>query len=83
MSEDKKSKKQVEKFMKEGQMDTARIHAENAIRQYSEFTQYLQLVGISALSKCFINVCIGCKNRCRGSAGQNCHYHGANEQEYA
>eukprot|EP00204_Picochlorum_oklahomense_P002957 CAMPEP_0118806860 /NCGR_PEP_ID=MMETSP1161-20130426/33301_1 /TAXON_ID=249345 /ORGANISM="Picochlorum oklahomensis, Strain CCMP2329" /LENGTH=179 /DNA_ID=CAMNT_0006736109 /DNA_START=270 /DNA_END=809 /DNA_ORIENTATION=- len=43
LAEHKKSKKQVEKFMKEGQMDTARIHAENAIRQYSEFTQYLQL----------------------------------------
>eukprot|EP00511_Aplanochytrium_stocchinoi_P004228 CAMPEP_0204825566 /NCGR_PEP_ID=MMETSP1346-20131115/3431_1 /ASSEMBLY_ACC=CAM_ASM_000771 /TAXON_ID=215587 /ORGANISM="Aplanochytrium stocchinoi, Strain GSBS06" /LENGTH=181 /DNA_ID=CAMNT_0051953237 /DNA_START=395 /DNA_END=940 /DNA_ORIENTATION=+ len=43
LAEHKKSKKQIERFMKEGQMDTAKIHAENAIRQYSEFTQYLQL----------------------------------------
>lgn len=43
LAEHKKSKKQVAKFMKAGQMDTAKIHAENAIRQYNEHTQYLQL----------------------------------------
>mmetsp|Transcript_12622 Transcript_12622/g.16325 ORF Transcript_12622/g.16325 Transcript_12622/m.16325 type:complete len:203 (-) Transcript_12622:1020-1628(-) len=40
LAENGKSKKQVEKYMKMGQMDTARIYAESAIRQYSEHQNY-------------------------------------------
>ena len=38
-----KSKKMIEKYMKKGEMEAAKIHAENAIRQKNESVQYLRL----------------------------------------
>mmetsp|Transcript_13226 Transcript_13226/g.16468 ORF Transcript_13226/g.16468 Transcript_13226/m.16468 type:complete len:206 (+) Transcript_13226:280-897(+) len=41
----KNSRKQVEKYMKEGQIEAAKIHAESALRQEKEQQSYSQLAG--------------------------------------
>mmetsp|Transcript_15800 Transcript_15800/g.17834 ORF Transcript_15800/g.17834 Transcript_15800/m.17834 type:complete len:202 (-) Transcript_15800:501-1106(-) len=44
-AESKKSRKQVENLMKEGQFEAAKVYAESAIRQTKEQQNYTQLAG--------------------------------------